>query len=238
MKVLVTGATGFLGSWVARELHRAGHTVRILVRHTPPAADFSAEKMEIARGDILSPASLRAAAEGVHAIAHCAGLVSLSLRDRGKLQSVNVDGARNVFEEAMNRGIRVLHTSTIATIGPTPGPTPLDESAPEVPLAFDYPYAETKRRAEALAFDYLARGLDVVILNPGILFGPGDVHYTSTQFVLRYLRRQVWMHLAGGASFGDVRDVAAAYAPALTRGRAGERYILAVMNRTYRDLQE
>jgi dihydroflavonol-4-reductase len=194
--------------------------------------------VDVVQGDISSSQSIAAALEAVEAVVHCAGLVSLKLSDRDALQRINVEGTRNVLEAAAIRRLRVLHTSTIATVGPTSDPRPLDEKAPPVPLSFDYPYAATKRRAEALALDYGARGLDVVVLNPGILFGPGDINYSSTQFVLRYLRREVWLHLGGGASFGDVRDVAAAYVAALARGRSGERYILAGMNRSYRELQE
>ncbi|MGA7120784.1 MAG: NAD-dependent epimerase/dehydratase family protein [Polyangiaceae bacterium] len=132
----------------------------------------------------------------------------------------------------------MLHTSSIATIGPTTEPRALDESAPKVPLPFDYPYAASKRESEDLALDASKRGLDVVVVNPGILFGPGDVNCTSTQFILRYLRREVWTYLGGGASFADVRDVAAAYVGALHQGRRGERYVLAGVNRTYQQLQE
>jgi dihydroflavonol-4-reductase len=153
------------------------------------------------------------------------------------MQRANVEGTRTVLEAGASRGLRILHTSTIATIGPTPDPHPLDESAPPVALSFDYPYAASKRQSENLALDYARRGVDVVVLNPGIILGPGDVNYSSTQFVLRYLRRELWVHLSGGASFADVRDVAAAYVDALERGRAGERYVLAGMNHTYRELQ-
>jgi len=195
-------------------------------------------RAEVVQGDLLVPESLGKAVDGIDAIVHCAGVVSLNPRDRNTMLRANVEGTRNVLEAAMVRRIRVLHTSSIATIGPTQGPHPLHEESPSVPLEFDYPYATSKRDSEALVFEYHGRGLDVVVLNPGILFGPGDVNYTSTQFVLRYLRREVWMHLAGGASFGDVRDVAAAYPTALSRGRAGQRYILAGANRTYAQLQE
>jgi dihydroflavonol-4-reductase len=237
MRVLVTGATGFLGSWVTRELAQSGCKVRILAR-SRVRSDLEQLNVDVVQGDILSPESLARAMTDVDALVHCAGLVSLNLRDREALQRVNVEGTRNVLEEAMSRGIRVLHTSTIATIGPTSEPVALDETASAVPLPFDYPYAASKRASESLAMDFCQRGLDLVVLNPGILFGPGDVKYTSTQFILRYLRRELWLHLGGGASFGDVRDVAGAYVAALTKGRRGERYLLGGWNRTYQELQE
>jgi dihydroflavonol-4-reductase len=238
MRALVTGATGFLGSWVTRELVRSGCKVRILARPQSRLGDLEQMNVDVLHGDIMSPDSLAAATAEVDAIVHCAGLVSLNLRDRDALQRTNVAGTRNVLSAAASRGVRVLHTSSIATIGPTSDPRPLDESAPAVPLPFDYPYAASKRESEALALDYGERGLDVVVLNPGIVLGPGDVNYRSTQFVLRYLRRELWLYLPGGASFADVRDVAAAYVAALERGRKGQRYVLAGVNRTYRALQE
>jgi dihydroflavonol-4-reductase len=238
VNVLVTGGTGFLGSWVTRELVRAGCKVRILARRPSRLGALADLNVDVAQGDILSQQSLAAALEGMEALVHCAGLISLNPKEREALQRINVEGTRRILAAAASKRVRVLYTSTIATIGPTTDPRALDENEPTVPLSFDYPYAASKRQGEALAFDYHASGLDVVVLNPGILFGPGDINYTSTQFVLRYLRRQVWLYLGGGASFGDVRDVAAAYVAALTRGRAGERYILAGVNRSYRDLQE
>jgi dihydroflavonol-4-reductase len=194
--------------------------------------------VEVAHGDLTSQESVDAAANGVDAMVHCAGLVSLAPRDRQAMQNANVEGTRNVLDAGASRGLRILHTSTIGTIGPTTDARPLDESAAPAPLWFDYPYAASKRQSERLALEYAERGADVVVLNPGIILGPGDVSYTSTQFVRRYLRREVWMHLGGGASFADVRDVSSAYVGALTRGRRGERYVLAGMNHTYEELQE
>jgi dihydroflavonol-4-reductase len=238
VRVLITGATGFLGTWVTRALVAAGCKVRVLVRRSSRIDALENLDVDITHGDICSSQSLAMALDGIDAVVHCAGLVSLKPSDRDTLQRVNVEGVRYILELAAKKRLRLLHTSTIATIGPTSDPRPLDENAPPFPLPFDYAYAASKRQGEALALAYGERGMDVVVLNPGILFGPGDINYTSTQFVLRYLRREVWLHLGGGASFGDVRDVASAYVGALGRGRRGERYILAGINRSYRDLQE
>jgi dihydroflavonol-4-reductase len=238
VKVLVTGATGFLGSWVTRHLARAGCEVRVLARSSSRLSALDGLGVDVALGDVTALDSVLGAASGVEAIVHCAGVVSLAPRDRETMRRVNIEGTRNVLEAGASRRLRILHTSTIATIGPTVDARPLDESAAPVPLSFDYPYAASKRQSESLALEYAERGVDVVVLNPGILLGPGDVNYSSTQFVLRYLRRELWMHLSGGASFADVRDVAAAYPGALARGRGGERYVLAGMNQTYRELQE
>ncbi len=237
MRVLVTGASGFLGSWVARELAASGHEIKMLARDPSRLGDRVPPGACVIQGDILSPRELATAASAADAIVHCAGMFSLSRRDRVGMHRANVEGTRNVLEAAAARGVRVVHTSSIATVGPTREPQALDEGAPPRSLGFDYPYAQSKRQSEELALASREKGLDVVVLNPGILFGPGDVNFTSTQFVLHYLRGELRMHLSGGAAFSDVRDVAAAYVAALERGRGGHRYLLGSVNLTYRDVQ-
>lgn len=159
-------------------------------------------------------------------------------RDRVAVHSANVQGTRNVLEAALRERLRVLHTSSIACIGPTLEPQTLDETAPSMRLDFACPYADSKREGEQLAFSYAARGLDIVVLNPGIVLGPSDPGYSSTELVLRYLRGQMRMYPRGGGSFGDARDIAHAYVAALERADRGTRYILAGVNRTYRELTE
>ncbi len=232
MKLLITGATGFLGAWVARALVQAGHGVRALVRATSPRDALADVPHEVAEGDILDRSALARAMEGVEAVVHCAGLVALRPRDREALHRVNVEGSRNVLEAATGRGLRVLFTSSIATLGGSSGPTPRDEACwPDARAPSDY--VQSKRLGEELALSLAARGGDVVVLNPGDALGPGDLRFTGTQLVLQYLRGALRFHLGGGMSFCDVRDVAAAYATALTRGRSGQRYVLAGVNLSY-----
>lgn len=236
--MLITGATGFLGTWVTDALARSGLSVRALARRNSRTTALERLNVDIVHGDVTTPETLASAMADCDAVVHCAGIVSLNPRDRHDMQMVNVEGTRAVLQAAALRGAKVVHTSTIATLGPTREPTALAEDAPARPLPFDYPYAASKRESENLALEYARRGLHVVVVNPGVLLGPGDMKFTSTQFVLRYLRRELWTHLGGGASFGDVRDVAAAYLGALEQGRSGERYVLAGQNRTYAELQE
>ena len=238
MKVLVTGATGFLGSCVTQALLASGHSVRALVRRPDRPGALARRDVEIAPGDVVAPDTVAAAVSGVDAIVHCAGLTSWRIRDRAPLFRVNVDGTRNVLRAAAAQGIRVLHTSSIASIGPTREPRELDEESPATALDFDCPYTESKRASEQLAQTFAARGADVVVLSPGVLLGPGDVHYTSTAFVRHYLRGELRHYLEGGSSFCDVRDVARAYVAALHSGRRGERYLLAGANRTHAAIRE
>ena len=239
MDVLVTGATGFLGGWVTRALVATGHSVRVLLRR--PARDSGLHGLGavVFQGDVLAPDSLQPAMSGVDAVIHCAGSVSRRLRDKDSVYRVNVEGTRNVLEAAARRHVKVVHTSSIACVGPSPDPRLLDEDTPGASLGFEFPYVESKRRSEELALSYAANGrTEVIVLNPGSVMGPGDPSYGSTELVLRYLRGELRVFTQGGMSFCDARDVAKAYVTAVERGISGERYILAGVNRTYREVHE
>lgn len=236
MKVLLTGATGFLGSEIARELVRQGHAVRALVRATSRRDALAGLPIEAFVGDVRDAASVERAVEGVHAVIHAAGATSARPRDRRTVMAVNVVGTRTVLGAVARRpGLRAVHTSTIATIGATHQPRVLDEHATFNMAGTGYAYADSKKAAEEVALAHARDGMNVVILNPGTLFGPGDVYITSTRYVLEYLRGRNRFAAAGGLSFGDVREVARAHVAALTKGRAGERYIVAGQNRSHAD---
>lgn len=238
MRVLVLGASGFLGRWVARALVQERHRVRLLVRSPKRLGTLSKLGLEVKLGDVLDKPSLARAMRGVDVVVNCAACVSLNPRDKATIYEVNVTGTKNVIEAAGARELRTLHTSSIGAVGPAREPIVLDETAPRLELDFEYPYADSKRDSEDLALAYAAAGHDVVVLNPGIMLGPDDQYYTSTEFVMRYLRSELGVHLPGGGSFCDVRDVAAAYVKAIDRGRRGERYILAGVNREYGQVME
>jgi dihydroflavonol-4-reductase len=224
---------------VARQLLAAGHRVRVLVRPTSDLAALAGLKVKTAEGDVLDRASLDRALTGVQAVVHAAALVSLRPRDRQRLYQVNVEGTRNLLAAAGARGLRVLHTSSVATTGYTATPTLRDESHFAGPDELrDYPYADSKRQAEALALQAAGGGADVVVLNPGLLLGPGDPTFSSTRPVRQFLRGELRVFLSGGIAFGDVRDVADAFVVALSRGRAGQRYLLGGQNNSYRELLE
>jgi dihydroflavonol-4-reductase len=248
--VLVTGAGGFLGGWVARALLAAGHPLRLLVRGgdrdrarpalfgsgagLPPG---SAGKVEVVAGDILDPTSVARAAAGAAAVVHIAGLVSLRPRDTAELYRINVEGTRNVLGSACAQGVRALHTSSIATVGTSETPVVRDErDRLDLCDAAGYAYAASKHQGEAVALELARAGGDVVVLNPGLMLGPGDVRFTSTRIVRDHLNGTLRFSLPGGSSFADVRDVAAAYPAALARAAAGQRYILAGVNISYADL--
>lgn len=226
MRVLVTGATGFLGRHLLPLLLERGETVRALARSDTAAAELAAGGVEIARGDLLAETALRRAAAGCERIFHLAGAVAHERRDLNRLSAVNVDGVRHVLAAA-EPGARVVHVSSVATIGPAPGrDRPADETQPFPAWAERFPYARTKLAGERLALEAAAQGADVVVANPGFLLGPGDVYEISTWPVKRYLQGVLRFHQPGGLSFVDARDVAAGLVALAERGRAGERTIL------------
>lgn len=239
MKVLVTGATGFLGSEIARELIRQGHSVRVLVRKTSKLDGLAGLALEKVEGDINDAASVERALEGVQALIHTAGNVSHKARDRALVRRTNIDGARTVLAAAAKRpGIRVVFTSSVAAVGAADEPRLQNEDVEWNLGGRGYHYGESKREGEDVAREFAAAGLDVVILNPGMILGPGDVYFSSTRYVLEYMKGRFRLHPSGGNSFCDVRDVAKAHVAALTKGRRGERYIVAGQNFTFREFLE
>ena len=228
MRVLVTGGTGFLGKNVARRLAVAGHSLRLLARAGSRLEGLPTDA-EIVRGDVADVESLRAAAKGCDAILHLAAMVKMWTTDRSVFDRVNVGGLRNVLEAAGEAGARVVYTSSFMALGPA-GPEPGDESLVH-PGGPRNDYERTKAAADLVAREAAAAGRDIVILYPGVVYGPGDL--TDGNIVVK----MVSDHLAGRFpgiigpgdrlwSYSFVEDVALGHLAALERGRAGERYIL------------
>jgi dihydroflavonol-4-reductase len=233
MLTLVTGATGYLGIELVRALRAQGRDVRALARSDAAAARVEelGTGAEIVRGDVTVPDTLPPVFEGVTRVFHMAGVVAHRARDDARLRSVNVDGARNVLAACRSAGVeRVVFTSSVSAVGPAAGPAhPRDEGAWMIDGDDgrpDFRYARTKAAGEQLALEAAAGGLDVVVVNPGFVIGPGDVHRVSSWGVEEYLRGRLRFTIDGGLSYVDARDVVAGHLLAEERGRRGERYIL------------
>jgi dihydroflavonol-4-reductase len=219
MRILVTGASGFVGAHVARRLAERGDEVRGLSRSQPPPEARVAEHVA---ADLLDGEALRRAVDGCDAVVHVAALYAYDRADAGRMEAVNVEGTRAVLDAAAGR--RVVVTSSSATCGPVPGrPATEADSPPDWELRV--PYKRTKLAAERVALEH---GGDVVVVNPTTVVGPGDRRPTPSGKMVRdvatgrikgYMRR-------GGINVVAVDDVAAGHVLALERGRAGERYIL------------
>jgi dihydroflavonol-4-reductase len=229
---LVTGATGLVGSHVARALVARGDQVRVTVRgssRTDNLADLDAEQCLC---DVLDRRALRRALKGVDRIFHVAGLTSLRA-PREKLVEVNVTATRVVMEEALRAGVeRVVHTSSVAAVGPAPRGSTADETQVFSAGRWAIPYVDAKREAEVEALRHAALGLPVVVVCPGHVFGRGDVYRSSTDIVRRFLRRQIPAYVDGALNIVDAHDVAVGQLLADERGTVGERYILGNRNFT------
>ena len=231
--VVVTGATGFLGEHLCAELIGRGCTVRALARtRSDYLADMGAE---VIRGDVLWPSDLDRVLPGARAVFHLAGLVSRNPDDATRMMRLHVDGTRAVIEGMARHGVpRLILASTSGTIAVSKDEEILDERAgSSTGLVTGWPYYASKIYQERLAFELGRKhGLTVLAVNPSLLLGPGDRRLSSTGDVLKFLRGQIPTVPGGGINFVDARDVAAATAAALDRGRDGERYLMGGPNWT------
>lgn len=236
MITLVTGATGFLGGHIARELHEAGDTVRIVVRQRSSRKGLAEVPVEEAPGDVRDLESLRRAMQGVGRVVHAAGAVRLDPFAPDRLRRINVEGTRNVLTAAREAGVeRVLYVSTTAAVGSGTKDRPADETT-AFDLADRGPYWQTKHAGEQLVLEAARKGeLDALVVNPSIVFGPGDVKLTSSSLLLAVASGLVLFYPEGGSGFVDVRDVARGVRAALEKGDTGERYILSAENLTFRE---
>ena len=222
-RVLVTGASGFLGSALANVLREAGYRVRVLLRDGSPRTNVS-RLDETASGDLRDPASLGPALRDVRYLFHAAADYRLWARVPAELDQTNVVGTRNLMEEAIRAGVeRIVYTSSVATI--LPGS---DESRPLSPEEAIGTYKRSKVRAERLVEDMIAnRGLPGVIVNPSTPIGPRDVKPTPTgRVIVEAASGRMPGFVDTGLNLAHVDDVAAGHLAALRHGRTGERYIL------------
>jgi dihydroflavonol-4-reductase len=232
-RTLVTGATGFLGRHLAAQLRERGDHVIALCRGKAP--ELEALGVEIQRGDVLDAASVRAAAEGCDTLYHCAGKVSRAPEDAEELYRIHVDGTKVTLDAARTAGIqRVVLASTSGVVAVTKDPDEIRSEKAEAPLDLlaRWPYYRSKLFAEKAGLDRNAPGFEVLAVSPTLLLGPGDDRESSTGDVVQFLEQKVPFVPAGGLSFVDARDAAAAMILAMERGKAGERYLVSAANMT------
>jgi len=237
VRILVTGGTGFLGGALVPLLAEAGHTLRLLGRS--PAPEAAALGAEVVQAPLQDREAVRRALGGVEAVYHLAGQVSFDPRDPAAMYQLHVQCTRVLLEECRAAGVRrLVLASSSGTIGIS-REEKLHTEEDDVPLAVvaRWPYYLSKifQEKTALRFQREGGGPEVVVLNPSLLLGPGDLRLSSTDVVWKFLERRIPAMPTGGLSFVDVRDAAAAFAAALTRGRPGERYLLGGANLSFAD---
>jgi len=239
MTTLVTGASGFVGSHVARQLVGAGYTVRVLVRPGSNLQVLSDVPVERVDGDLRDASSVERSMKGVRRVFHVAADYRLWAKNPSEIYESNVEGTRRLLEIAAREGVeRIVYTSTVATIAvPDHGKSlPNEETQATLGQMIGH-YKRSKFLAEMEATKAAAAGVPVVIVNPTTPVGPGDWKPTPTgRIILDFLNGKMPAYVDTGLNVADVEDVAAGHLLAAERGRVGERYILGGRNMTLKQI--
>lgn len=232
-KALVTGASGFVGSAVARRLIEAGYAVRVLLRPSSDRRNVADLDVEIVRGALDDPDSLAPALKGCTHLFHVAADYRLWVPDPAPMFRANVDGTKALMLAALGRGVeRVVYCSSVAVLGFTADGRPADESTPSTYADMIGPYKQSKFLAEAEVRKLVAeKGLPAVIVNPSTPIGPRDVKPTPTgRIVVDAVSGRMPAYVDTGLNIVHVDDVAEGHLLAAEKGVAGERYILGGSN--------
>lgn len=238
MKTFVTGATGFIGASIVRELLREGREVRALVRTNADTSNLDGLDLELWKGDLLDHDSLKRGLKGCDVLYHAAADYRLWTRRPEEMYRINVDGTVAILEAALQNGFkRVVYTSSVGTLGNPGDGRPGSEATP---VAFEDmvgPYKKSKFLAEREAEKFIERGLPLVIVNPSTPIGPRDIKPTPTgKIIVDFLKRKMPAYLDTGLNIIAVEDCARGHILAEQKGLVGQKYILGNANLTLRDI--
>jgi dihydroflavonol-4-reductase len=239
MTTLLTGATGFVGSAVARVLAARGHGLRVLARATSDRRNLAGLEAEIVTGDLTDPASLDRAAAGCRYVVHVAADYRFWVPNPAEMLRANVAGTVAVMRAAQRAGAeRIVHCSSVAALGLTADGTPADETTPVSEAGLISTYKRSKYQAEQAVLELVrGEGLPVVVVNPAAPVGPRDIKPTPTgKMIVDAANGRMPAYLDTGLNVVHVDDVAEGHALALESGRIGERYILGGENLDLKDL--
>ena len=238
MTTLLTGATGFLGSALARELLKEGRKLKLLVRENTDTRNIDDLDCEVFHGDLRDRDSLKTALVGCRSLYHTAAYYSLWSRDKKMIYDINVQGTRNILESALEADVeKVVYTSTVGCIGLSRDGSLANEEQPMNTETLCNDYKLSKYQAEQVAHELYGRGLPVVIVNPSTPVGPRDIKPTPTgKIILDFLDRKMPAYIDTGLNLIDVADCARGHILAEEKGQPGERYILGNKNMSLKEI--
>ncbi len=238
--ILVTGGTGFLGSYIIKELIQKNYSVRAIKRNTSklpfyiPAGVF--EKVEWLEGDILDTISLEEAMENVDAVIHSAAIISFDRRDKKKMNHVNIQGTANVVNTALEKRIsRFVHVSSVAALGRTKTSTNVNEEKRWQENKNNTHYAISKYRSEMEVWRAIGEGLNAVIVNPSTVLGYGDWN-TSSSKIFKTIYDEFPWYSTGINGFVDIEDVATAIVMLMENNISEQRFIINSENWSFQQL--
>ena len=241
MKILITGATGLIGSRLAIHLADSGQEVHALYRSEAKAEMLKHPKIRLFKGSVEDVESIRAAVAGCSQVYHLAAFTGVWHRDRGHYRKINVESTVRLLDEAARAGIEaVVVTSTAGVLGPSPGVMATDELSEKRSGFFTY-YEESKWIMEEMARDYQGEGMRIVIVNPTRLYGPGILNASNsvTKLIVQFISGK-WRFLPGSGNttgnYAYLEDVVRGHMLAMKTGKHGERYVLGGENMSYREL--
>jgi dihydroflavonol-4-reductase len=238
MLAFVTGATGFVGSHVARVLAEQGADLRLLLRSSSDPKNIEGLKADRVVGDLRDSASLEKSMAGCDVVFHVAADYRLWVRDPDQMYRTNIEGTRAVLEAARKNGVRrVVYTSSVATMGIASNGYPADENSPVSLANMIGPYKRSKFMAEEVAMSAGRSGMDVVVVNPSTPVGERDIKPTPTgRIVVDFLKKKFPAYVDTGLNLVDVTECARGHVAALEKGKSGERYILGGENLTLKQI--
>jgi dihydroflavonol-4-reductase len=238
MKTFITGATGFIGASIVRELLKDGREVRALVRTGSDTSNLAGLDVELWQGDLRDHSGLERGLKGCDVLYHAAADYRLWTRDPAEMYRINVDGTAAILEAALSNSLsRVVYTSSVGTLGNPGDGTPGDEATPVSLGDMVGHYKKSKFLAEREAEKFVARGLPLVIVNPSTPVGPLDIKPTPTgKIIVDFLNRKMPAYLDTGLNIIAVEDCARGHILAEQKGLIGQKYILGNANLTLREI--
>lgn len=235
MRILVTGATGFLGNNLVRALLKQNHEVVVTLRSSSNRKSLDGLSVEPLDVDLNKTSDIAMALTDIDVVIHAAAMIQIGWTKLEASRKINVDATAKIAEVARRKNVRMIYVSTVDALGKTTEHEIGDETKLDPPN-IGSTYVVTKREAESAVILEVANGLDAVIVNPGFMVGPYDWKPSSGEMMLAIAHQLIYFAPAGGCSVVDVRDVADGIISAIEHGRTGQRYILGGENMTYFDL--